>query len=214
MEMVTEMTEIIKCSKCGQKVYKDWAEIENNTIITEEVLSSDEDAQFFHKGCKLDNTEQVTCMICNEKFKMITPGHLTKHNVSIRDYKLRYGPVVSESQRSRLAGQSRVNHVTDDILRAQLEAALETIESNSSTIEELTESLDSRPSITDSLDEAARSAGIEVVNTGPRTVGVVFTIEEIEQIGAVALREMVKSKFGRFESRKCQNIDKLRSLIE
>lgn len=198
------MTEIVKCHICGQKADKDFIIIGPNPENEEEVI-------YVHKGCLNDNASEVTCIICDKKFKMITPGHLTKHNTTVREYKLRYGPVVSEKQQQRLAAQSRTTRGGDAAeLRVQLYGALETIESRDETIEQLNEQIEELRE----HGSVVEYGNLPVATMENRSGGVVFTMEEIEQIGAVALREMVKLKFGRHESRKEQNIEKLRSLIE
>lgn len=198
--MVNKMTDlvIVKCNLCGQKVIKEHAAVVSDP-------NNDDEPTYSHEGCVVDNTEEVTCMICNKRFKMITPGHLSKHDTTVREYKLRYGPVVSESQTNRLRALAQVRGGDEQLqaqiveLKTQLETARTTIENNIRTIEQ--------------MDEPDQITGWDA-NTGPRTRGVVFTMEEIKNIGAVALREMVKCKFGRHESKKSQNIGKLGSLVE
>jgi len=55
----------------------------------------------------------MKCKICNKEFKMITGKHLRKHNISASEYKLKYGPLVSEeySQRisERVSGKNNPN---------------------------------------------------------------------------------------------------------
>jgi len=48
-------------------------------------------------------------------------------------------------------------------------------------------------------------------NSNPN--GVVFSMEMLEKLGAVGLRELVKARFGSYSSKKADNLDRLRELI-
>jgi len=68
----------------------------------------EQDGNFYHQACLLNYEDFVKCQICGQEFNIITAGHLRKHEISMREYRERYGNVVSQRYAQVLARSSRM----------------------------------------------------------------------------------------------------------
>jgi group I intron endonuclease len=92
--------EVIQLKKCQ---YCDWttSDIENKSGAFEKHLSTVHDVDIFEhlRNYPEDSTyikkseliDYVTCKICGKKFKAINSKHLNEHNISVSEYKEKYG---------------------------------------------------------------------------------------------------------------------------
>jgi len=85
-----------KCGVCGYKIHPDF-----------ELKVSGES---FHKTCiEVDFTDFAICQLCNKHFKIISHTHLKSiHNMSMTEYRLRYGRVTSSTYNKVLAKSSKM----------------------------------------------------------------------------------------------------------
>jgi hypothetical protein len=112
-----------KLKKC---VYCDWTteDFENksgayekhlkeihNIDLTNLVKEHPEEHGYFNKTIIFDKEDYITCKICGKKLKYLTNTHLKKHNITILEYKEKYGGItVGNSTKKRLSHSAKITN--------------------------------------------------------------------------------------------------------
>ena len=112
--------QIKKLKKC---YYCDWSTVDINNVagsyeyhllsthnitIENYLIDCPTDATYFKH---LTPDDAVTCIICGEKLRILNDKHLSKHNITVDEYKLKYGDsIVSQSTHLKLSASVKINN--------------------------------------------------------------------------------------------------------
>jgi hypothetical protein len=109
IEEIVEKKETKKCKYCDWETidldnksgaYKNHLQKKHQFSIEEHLLNYPEDKSYFNTfkkkenekfKNKIENEDFITCKICDKKMKKITNSHLKKHNITLYDYRKKYG---------------------------------------------------------------------------------------------------------------------------
>lgn len=106
-----------KCPYCDKYIdvsisdrkYKNHLIKEHQVDISKHVINYPNDITLFKKDIKRKNEEKdknnwIKCEICGEKMKIVNNKHLSKHDITVKEYKVKYGfKTTSENTHNKLS---------------------------------------------------------------------------------------------------------------
>lgn len=97
-------TDILNSSGSYEKHLK----LTHGLTVNEHLKNNEKDKTYFKNIPQLDAIE---CKICNKKFNIINDKHLSKHNITVSEYRLKYGDnVVSKTVHEKLIKSGKANN--------------------------------------------------------------------------------------------------------
>ena len=162
----------------------------------------------YHRAClEIDNTEKVICQICQEGYKIISKGHVEKHDLNMYEYRVKYGRVTSKEYNQVLSRSSRMKKTVSSIewkTFGQWEA-----NGNGSNLQEYKDDL--KRKLEEIIPQNVLNQDVlDFIETHQerREAGLFINRETLGLLQVVALRELVNKLVDRTITAKSTGIDK------